>query len=93
VYAHTQDYLREDGKTRGGGYGSIKCSSCSLLAMVFCTLLITSTMEILPVQAQIQTKQPATITFRSRWVDYVVDIWHIHSPIKYPAANESAVLV
>jgi hypothetical protein len=41
----------------------------SLLAMVFCTLLITSTMEILPVQAQLQTKQPATITFRSRWVD------------------------
>jgi hypothetical protein len=44
-----------------------KKNIASLLAMVFCTLLISSTMENLSVQAQIQTKQPSTITFRYPW--------------------------
>jgi hypothetical protein len=39
-----------------------------LLAMIFCTLLIVSTMENLSVQAQLQTQQqPSTITFQSPW--------------------------
>jgi hypothetical protein len=39
----------------------------SLLAMIFCTLLIVSTMENLSVQAQLQTQQPSTITFQYPW--------------------------
>jgi hypothetical protein len=38
-----------------------------LLAMIFCTLLIISTMENLSVQAQLQTQQPSTITFQYPW--------------------------
>jgi hypothetical protein len=38
-----------------------------LLAMIFCTLLIVSTMENLPVKAQLQTQHPSTIIFQSPW--------------------------